>query len=94
MDACEGVQLLNVWVAASKKLGSLMLADWALQVEWSPGSPRHVQPPPTVVLAHGIMGSKRNLKSLAKRIVEVGCAPVERCSAAGVVVVVLCGLGA
>mmetsp|Transcript_48377 Transcript_48377/g.122134 ORF Transcript_48377/g.122134 Transcript_48377/m.122134 type:complete len:401 (+) Transcript_48377:213-1415(+) len=40
-------------------------------VEWSPGSPRHVQPPPTVVLAHGIMGSKRNLKSLAKRIVEV-----------------------
>eukprot|EP00193_Tetraselmis_chui_P005113 CAMPEP_0177761676 /NCGR_PEP_ID=MMETSP0491_2-20121128/5934_1 /TAXON_ID=63592 /ORGANISM="Tetraselmis chuii, Strain PLY429" /LENGTH=405 /DNA_ID=CAMNT_0019277671 /DNA_START=157 /DNA_END=1372 /DNA_ORIENTATION=+ len=40
-------------------------------VEWSPTSPRHVQPPPTVVLAHGIMGSKRNLKSLARRIVEV-----------------------
>jgi len=40
-------------------------------VTWTPGAHRSLQPPPTAVLIHGIMGSKRNLRSLATRIVEV-----------------------
>uniref|UniRef100_A0A061SE42 AB hydrolase-1 domain-containing protein n=1 Tax=Tetraselmis sp. GSL018 TaxID=582737 RepID=A0A061SE42_9CHLO len=41
------------------------------QVTWAPSSSRAEQPPPTAVLVHGIMGSKRNLQSLARRLVEV-----------------------
>jgi dienelactone hydrolase len=41
-----------------------------LQVRFSRGSSS--KDPPTAVLVHGILGSRRNLQSFARQIVEVG----------------------
>lgn len=40
------------------------------QVRWSEIGP-YGRPPPTCVLLHGILGSRRNLTSFAHRLVEV-----------------------
>lgn len=39
-------------------------------VRWSEMSPS-VRPPPTAVLVHGILGSRKNMQSFARRLVQV-----------------------
>lgn len=39
-------------------------------VRWSEMSPA-VRPPPTAVLVHGILGSRKNMQSFARRLVQV-----------------------
>ena len=40
------------------------------QVRWRPDDPASGQKPPTAVLVHGILGSRRNLFSFGKRLVQ------------------------
>ena len=41
---------------------------WNVQVRWSEATPG--RPPPTAVLVHGVMGSRKNVASFAQRIVQ------------------------
>ena len=40
-------------------------------VRWSEPQPG-TRPPPTVVMVHGILGSRKNMQAYAHRLVEVG----------------------
>lgn len=51
------------------------MSSWNLQVQWTEHPTAGDKAPPTCVLVHGILGSRKNMISFAHRIVEACLSP-------------------